>query len=195
MRPVRRGAFPLGPPRTASALATAFAVLAGIGCHGQLRIEDPPASAPTDVRRDLPPAPMPILVEGRVVCLVEALRDEHGAQTPPVHDHLWAFRRKPGPPRDAEREPRSDLDTLVILRTPLAEGLFVDARLRGRDLILHGRQFAGTGVCEVTSYEGVRDGKPVELYYWCEVCSIKGANPGPCACCQGPVELKEAPRG
>ena len=30
------------------------------------------------------------------------------------------------------------------------------------------------------------------VHYWCEVCSIRGVNPGPCACCQGKVELREA---
>ena len=35
----------------------------------------------------------------------------------------------------------------------------------------------------------------MDLYYWCEVCSIRGVDPGPCACCQAKVELREAPAG
>jgi hypothetical protein len=45
----------------------------------------------------------------------------------------------------------------------------------------------------VSRFQWRRDGKLVDVYYWCEVCSIRGVDPGPCACCQGAVELREAP--
>jgi hypothetical protein len=39
----------------------------------------------------------------------------------------------------------------------------------------------------------MRDGKVHELYYYCDICAIKGIDPGPCMCCREPVHLIEEP--
>jgi hypothetical protein len=35
----------------------------------------------------------------------------------------------------------------------------------------------------------VRDGKPLVITYWCEVCAIRTYSPGKCQCCQEDTEL------
>jgi hypothetical protein len=129
-------------------------------------------------------APAPVEVRGKLVCLAEEMRDRYRAEVPPVHDHLLGLRE----------ESKDGGPTYVsILRTPIAEGLFVDDRFRKEELVLTGRRFPGTAIIEVTRYRALRSGKLIDFYYWCDVCSIQGVNPASCACCQAPVELREKP--
>ena len=39
----------------------------------------------------------------------------------------------------------------------------------------------------------LHNGKLNELYYYCDICSIKSSSPGPCMCCREPVHLVEDP--
>ena len=88
--------------------------------------------------------------------------------------------------------------TLVSNQMSLA--LFVDTNLQSKSLLLKGRvqagtQRAGTQRFEVTgNLRSIRDGKIHELYYYCDICAIKGSDPGPCMCCREPVYLVEEPR-
>ncbi len=118
---------------------------------------------------------------GRVVCLAEELRARFGAAVDPVHDHLYGFRV------DAKNGPRY----FTLVRTPHSEALFVDERFRKHSLVLSGRIFPGSQLLEVSGWLWIRDGVRYDVYYWCEVCAIRGVDPGPCACCQGEVELRE----
>jgi len=127
-------------------------------------------------------APAPVEIRGKLVCLAEEMRDRHGAAVPPVHDHLLGLR---------EESKDGGSAYVSILRTPIAEGLFADDRFRKEELVLTGRRFPGTSIIEVTRYRALRDGKLIDFYYWCDVCSIQGVNPASCACCQAPVELRE----
>ena len=129
-------------------------------------------------------APAPVEVRGKLVCLSEEMRDKHGAEVPPVHDHLLGLR---------EESKDGGSSYVSILRTPIAEGLFADERFRKEELVLAGRRFPGTSIIEVTRYRALRNGKLIDFYYWCDVCSIQGVNPATCACCQAPVELREKP--
>lgn len=81
--------------------------------------------------------------------------------------------------------------TLVSNRTSAA--LFIDTNLLSKTLLLKGkvlpqRRFEVTG-----NLHSIKDGKVQELYYYCDVCAIKGIDPGPCMCCQEPVHLVEKP--
>lgn len=81
--------------------------------------------------------------------------------------------------------------TLVSNR--LSSALFVDTNLVSKTLLLKGqvqpeRRFEVTG-----NLRSFRDGKIYELYYYCDICAIKGIDPGPCMCCREPVHLVEAP--
>jgi hypothetical protein len=129
--------------------------------------------------------PEPFEARGKLVCLAEEMAARHGAPVAPVHEHLLGFQ--------VESPTKEGVEYYAVLRTPIAEGLFQDARFKAHVLVITGRRFPGTALIEVTRTRWVKDGKLHDVYYWCEVCSIRGVNPGPCACCQGPVELREAP--
>src|SRR5688572_6647848 len=86
------------------------------------------------------------------------------------------------------------LHTLVSNR--LSSALFIDTKLQGRTLLLGGRVFPGTDTFEVTrNLRSIREGKVHELYYYCDICAIKGIEPGPCMCCREPMVLVEALEG
>jgi len=129
-----------------------------------------------------PEKPVEIKVRGEVVCLAEEVQRLHGVQIPPVHEHLIGIRAEDG-------------RLFTLLKTSTSAFLFTDSRFRGRSLVLTGRTFPPSGLLEVTRTDWIREGKVYEVYYWCEVCSIRTMDPGPCACCQGPVELRERAEG
>lgn len=119
---------------------------------------------------------------GRLVCLIEEMKERYRAQASPIHDHLAGFRVAGEPPR-----------YVTLYRNALSEALFVDKRFQERELRLTGRVFPSTSLLEVSRFQWYRDGRLFEVYYWCDVCAIKGVDPGACACCQEKVELREAP--
>ena len=119
-----------------------------------------------------------ISLRGRVVCLAEEMHDLYGADLPTAHPHVNGFKTADG-------------KYYTLLRTKLSEGLFVDAKLRERELILKGRLFPNSQVFEMTNIRSVKDGVIYDVYYWCDVCAIKTLKPGECMCCQAPVVLTE----
>ena len=88
---------------------------------------------------------------------------------------------------------RGAVYTLISNRNSAA--LFADTNLQAKTLILKGR-LVDAHSFEVTGNLGsIRDGKIHELYYYCDICSIKGSETGPCMCCREPVHLIEEPVG
>jgi hypothetical protein len=84
--------------------------------------------------------------------------------------------------------------TLVSNR--MSSALFIDTNLQAKTLLLKGRVLPGTRDFEVTgNLRSIRDHQVHDLYYYCDVCSIPGSDPGPCMCCREPVYLIEEPRG
>lgn len=118
---------------------------------------------------------------GRLVCLIEEMKEKYQAQASPIHEHLAGFRVDGEPVR-----------YYALFRNALSEALFVDKRFKEHELRLTGRIFPTTSLLEVSRFQWYRDGKLRDVYYWCSVCAIKGVDPGACACCQGDVELREA---
>jgi hypothetical protein len=117
---------------------------------------------------------------GRIVCLPEEMHRIHQTDLPARHEHIWALRA-------------SDGTYYTLLRTQFSEAIFLDERIRKRDLLLKGRVLPKTQVLDVTSMKSVINGVVNDLYYWCDICAIHSVSPSECACCQGPVELKEEP--
>jgi len=134
-----------------------------------------------------PGAPTAFEARGKLVCLAEEMRDRYKADVPPVHDHILGLRL------DEAKPPAKDVPAYVtILRTPMSAALFSDERFRAHTVVLSGRIFPGTSLFEVSRTRWIRDDKLEDVYYWCEVCAIRTVDPGPCACCQGKVELRES---
>jgi hypothetical protein len=70
---------------------------------------------------------------------------------------------------------------------------FKDAKLLDRPMRLTAHLVPELRVLQVVSVQSVIKGKLHEVYYWCDVCSIRTYEAGKCACCGAPVELKEVP--
>lgn len=127
----------------------------------------------------------PAIVElrGQVVCLSEEMQRLHGASVPEKHQHDYGLKAEGGL-------------FYSLTRTTLSEGLLTDTNLHGRTLILKGRVFPKTQIFEVTgNIHAVKNGKLFELFYYCDVCSIKSSAPGACMCCREPVHLVEEATG
>jgi hypothetical protein len=117
---------------------------------------------------------------GRVVCLPEVMHVRFGAELPTRHQHVWAFQTTNG-------------NCYTLLEGKFSEAIFLDERVRARELEIKGRLFPQAHALELTFFHSVKNGVVQNLYYYCEICAIATVSPEPCACCQAPVELVEKP--
>lgn len=117
---------------------------------------------------------------GRVVCLAEEMHRLQKSELPTNHNHLHGFASTNG-------------QYYTLLRTSLSEALFVDERVRGRELSLKARLLPNSQLLDVTAIRSLKEGALYDLFYYCAVCDIESVSPAPCACCQGPVDLVEKP--
>jgi hypothetical protein len=81
---------------------------------------------------------------------------------------------------------------LPILQDEGGRRFFKDRRLFHRDYRIIGRVVGGAFL-QVLSVQSVRDGKPHEIYYWCDICAIRRTEMNDCECCGAPMELRETP--
>jgi hypothetical protein len=72
-----------------------------------------------------------------------------------------------------------------------ARMFFKDARLLDRPMRLSGRVHAAGGMLQVTTVQSIIKGVPHEVYYWCDICSIRRNEKQLCDCCGAPMELRE----
>ncbi len=70
---------------------------------------------------------------------------------------------------------------------------FLDKRLQDRPMRLTGRLHPETRMLQVVGVHSVVKGQLCEVYYWCDICSIRRAEKKACDCCGGPMELREEP--
>ena len=126
------------------------------------------------------PEPKNVELRGKIVCLAEEMHAHYEVELFNKHDHLYGVKIEEG-------------RYYTLLRTSLAEALFVDERLHEKDLVINGRVFPRTQLLEVTRFLSIRDGVLYDLYYYCDTCYIRTVAPGSCDCCQAPVVLIERP--
>ena len=126
------------------------------------------------------PEPKDVKIHGKIVCLAEEMHTHYKVELFNKHDHLCGVKTKDG-------------EYYTLLRTSLADALFVDEQLHEKDLVISGRVFPKTRLLEVTRFSSVKDGVVHELYYYCDTCYIRTVAPGNCDCCQAPVVLIERP--
>jgi len=121
-------------------------------------------------------------LQGRAVCLAEEFHSRYQAELPTRHQHLWGFKTTDG-------------KCYTLLAGKYSEAIFLDERVRAKELRVKARLFPNTQVIELTYFHSVKNGKLQDLYYYCDVCAIKTVSPQVCACCQAPVVLVEKPPG
>jgi hypothetical protein len=142
----------------------------------------------------------------RYLCLALA------AATTPVLFGLAAEPVKEAPPGDltgvvtppprwtyhGNEPPRLALVTADGVNHPLvndaaSRAFFKDPALLNRPMIVTGRLAADHKTVRVISFHSIVKGEVCEVYYWCEVCSIRRSEKNICECCGGPMELREVP--
>jgi hypothetical protein len=70
---------------------------------------------------------------------------------------------------------------------------FLDKRLLDRPMRLTGRLHPQSRMLQVLDVRSIIKGQLYEVYYWCNVCSIRRSEKKACDCCGGPMELREEP--
>lgn len=81
-----------------------------------------------------------------------------------------------------------------LIKDDGARMFFKDDRLHNRPMRLTGRLLPGSQllqVVEVHSYNPKNELR--EVYYWCDICTIKRFEKKLCDCCGAPMELREEP--
>jgi len=125
--------------------------------------------------------PKMLSLRGRVVCLTEELEKRY--QILPecqTRGHLYSLKTTDG-------------KFYPFLPTDTAAAIWMDERFRTRELQVTARIFPESAFLEVIKLQSWRDGKLYDLYYYCDVCAISTHKPGPCECCQDPVQFRETP--
>jgi hypothetical protein len=68
---------------------------------------------------------------------------------------------------------------------------FKDAKLHNRPMRLLAYQVPNSDLLQVISVKSIVKGTLHEPFYWCDICTIKRYEPGPCDCCGAPFEFRE----
>jgi len=122
-----------------------------------------------------------VSLRGKVVCLTEELEKLYQiAPDCKTRGHVYTLKTAEG-----KFYPFLPVDT--------AAAIWMDERFRQRDLQVTARIFPATDFIEVIKLQSWRNGKLHDLYYFCDICYITAYKPGPCECCQEPVEFRETP--
>jgi len=88
----------------------------------------------------------------------------------------------------------NDGKTYPLIKDDGSRLFFSDARLQNRAMRISGRLFQDTHLLQVLSVNSVKNGQLHEVYYWCDICSIRRNELlKKCDCCGGPMELREEP--
>jgi hypothetical protein len=70
---------------------------------------------------------------------------------------------------------------------------YQDKALLNRPMRLTGRLLPGSQILQVAAVHSIVKGELCEVYYWCDICSIRRGEKSICECCGGPMELREVP--
>jgi hypothetical protein len=70
---------------------------------------------------------------------------------------------------------------------------FLDKSLQKRPMRLLARPIPGSGLLRVMAAYSLVKGQPHEIYYWCDICSIRRGEKMICECCGGKMDLIEEP--
>ncbi len=70
---------------------------------------------------------------------------------------------------------------------------FTDAKLLNRPMRLTARRTPNSDFLQVINLHSIINGKLHEVYYWCDICTIRRTEGGACDCCGAPLEKREEP--
>jgi hypothetical protein len=148
--------------------ALAFALALGLS---------PLLAAQTDVKKE------PLKTEffkGKVVPLADALVKFGAKLDPDAAPHWLALQSDDG-------------KVYPLIKDAGSRMFFKEPSLRNRPMRLTGRLLPGTNLLQVINVHSYQKGKLHEIYYWCEICTIRAYEAGICECCGAPYEFREVP--
>ena len=71
---------------------------------------------------------------------------------------------------------------------------FKDDILLNREMLLTGRLLRNSQLLQVVAVQSYnKKDELCDVYYWCDICSIRRGEKMRCECCGGPMELREVP--
>ncbi len=85
-----------------------------------------------------------------------------------------------------------------LVKDNISRLFFTDKAMLNRPMQLEGRILPGTQFLQAVKVLSLKDGKPHEVYYWCEICAIRRLSlekSGVCECCGGQMDRRELPVG
>jgi hypothetical protein len=106
---------------------------------------------------------------------------------------------KTGSKLDADAAPQSlvvvadDGKVYTLIKDSGARLFFKDPGLLNRPMRLTGKLLPGSQILQATLALSLIKGEPHEIYYWCDICSIRRSEKMICECCGGPMERREEP--
>jgi hypothetical protein len=106
---------------------------------------------------------------------------------------------KTGGRLDADAAPLSlvlvadDGKTYPLVKDGGSRLFYQDKALLNRPMRLTGRLLPGSQILQVAAVHSIVKGELCEVYYWCDICSIRRGEKNICECCGGPMELREVP--
>jgi hypothetical protein len=78
-----------------------------------------------------------------------------------------------------------------LLKDDGSRMFFKDARLLNRPMRLTARLVPKSQFLQVINVHSLIKGKLHEVYYWCDICTIKRYEAGACDCCGAPMDFRE----
>lgn len=118
--------------------------------------------------------------EGKVVPLSEVL-DKAGIKLDPDAAATWYALVA------------NDSKIYPLIKDDGARMFFKDKRILNRPMRLTARRFADTNMIQVINVHSRIKGELNEVFYWCDICSIKRFENKECDCCGAPMVLREEP--
>jgi hypothetical protein len=106
---------------------------------------------------------------------------------------------KAGTQLDAEAAPHwlalvgDDGKIYPLVKDSGSRMFFQDRELLNRPMRLTGWLLPNSQLLQVTAVHSYIKGELHEVYYWCEVCSIRRSEKNVCECCGGPMVRREEP--
>jgi hypothetical protein len=84
-------------------------------------------------------------------------------------------------------------DVYPLIKDDGSRMFFKDRTLLKRPMRLTGKLLPGSKLLQVLEVHSLKQGKLYDVYYWCDICSIRRFEKNICDCCGGPMELHEDP--
>jgi hypothetical protein len=106
---------------------------------------------------------------------------------------------KAGTKLDADAAPywlalvSDDCKIYPLIKDDGSRMIFKDKTLLDRPMRLTGKLLPDSQLLQVVEVHSYHQGQLHEVYYWCDICTIKRFEKKICDCCGGPMELREVP--